>query len=769
MHGLLPAKYLRRVLSLSASVAAVAALPATMAAALLALTTTPAQARPAHPALAGGVSITIDSMSPRYATPGSTVSVTGTVVNGTSQPKTGLQVQLYTSSAPFTSRDQMDGFLSQGDGGGLVAAGTFFALPVSLAPETTVPWHASFTVTAAGITTFGVYPVAAQVGDALGNVLASDQTLLPFWSGRQAAGLQRQLAIAWVWPLIDQPHHEVCAAPAADDVLTNNGLAASLAPTGRLSALLAAGQANADAQLTWVIDPALLGDVQTMTRPYQVDLSSQCAGASTQPASRAATAWLSALRAVTSYQATVITPYADADVSALVHNGLNADLTSAYTTGYAVADQVLHRSLAPSIAVPAGGKADISVLTTLATADHISTVVLGSGEMPPLDTAVFQPDDAITSIRTPAGTTMHVLLADPVLTSVLSAGNTGSGVVAPGTQFAVSQRFLAETAMIAAEAPNSDRSIVVAPPSGWSPSAALADQLLSETVHAPWLAPTSLGSLAQTPDTYSSIARQPPPSNRASPGELSRGYLATVSGVDAALTVYKSMLSRPALSYVQSLDEERAAIESSAWRSGGAGQGLALADSLSSYLSGEEDKVQIVVSAQVPMGGASGQIPVSIRNGGNKAIEVQLNASADNSPDRPSQLTFGGTRNVVTVPPGLAVTARLRVSSAPIGPTLIRLSLSSANGTPLTFADTSFTVVSTRYGRAILFLIGAAIGVLVLTSGFRAVRRGLNAGGRVTPEEGDPAGTVVTGTSSARPPTEAPDDLAEARRRADDA
>ena len=759
---------MRRVLSLDASAAAVAALPAAMTAALLALATTPAQASAAHPSLASGLSVIIDSMSPRYAMPGSTVSVTGTVSNGTTQPKAGLQVQLYTSPTPFPTRDQMDAYLSQGDDGGLAAAGTPFTLPVSLAPETTVQWHASFKVTAAGISTFGVYPVTAQVSDPAGNVLASDQTLLPFWSGRQA-GLQRPLAIAWVWPLIDQPHHEVCAEPAADDLLTNNDLAASLAPTGRLSALLAAGQANADARLTWVIDPALLGDVATMTHPYQVDLSSECAGESTQPASRAATTWLSALRAVTSDQATVLTPYADVDVSALVHSGLNADLTSAYTTGYAVADQVLHRSFTPSIAVPAGGTADISVLTTLATAEHISTVVLDSSEMPPSDTAVFEPDDAITSIRTPAGTTTSVLLADPILTSVLSAGDTGSGAVPPGTQFAVSQRFLAETAMIAAEAPDSSRSIVVAPPSGWSPSATLADELLSETDHAPWLAATALGSLARTPDTYASVARQPPPANRASPGELSRGYLSTVSAVDDALGVYKSMLYRPAPSYLQSLDEERAATESSAWRRGGAGQGLALAHSLSSYLSGEESKVQIVVSPQVPMGGASGQIPVSIRNAGNKAIEVQLNASADNSPDRSSQVTFGHARTVVTVPPQRAVTARLQVSSAPIGSTLIRLSLTSANGTPLTFADKSFTVVSTRYGRAILFLIGAAIGVLVLTSVYRAVRRSLNAGGRVTPEEADPAGTVVTGTSGARHPTEAPDDLAEARRRADDA
>ena len=74
-------------------------------------------------------------------------------------------------------------------------------------------------------------------------MLASDQTLLPFWPGQQAAGLARPLDIAWIWPLIDQPHHQVCSA------LTNNDLAASLAPGGRLSALLG-GRAGASWRAT---------------------------------------------------------------------------------------------------------------------------------------------------------------------------------------------------------------------------------------------------------------------------------------------------------------------------------------------------------------------------------------------------------------------------------------------------------------------------------------------------------------------------------------
>jgi hypothetical protein len=768
VHGVLPANFARRILPLTASAAAAVGLPAAVAAALLALAT-PAHALPAHPALASSASVTIDSMSPRYARAGSTVTLTGTVSNATAQPEDGLEVQLYTSPTPFLSRDQMDGYLSQGDASGLQAAGSPFILTASLPPGATATWHASFSVTSAGITQFGVYPLEAEASDPTDGVLASDPTLLPFWSGRQAAGLQRPLAISWIWPLIDQPHQQVCAGPTDSGALANNDLASSLSRTGRLSALLTAGQAYADARLTWVIDPALLGDVATMTQKYQVGTGSDCASDSTQQPSKAATAWLAALRTVISGQPTVITPYADVDASALVHGGLSADLTGAYQAGRAVADGVLHGSFTPRIAVPAGGTADVSVLTTLATAEHIGTVVLSSSEMPPTDSTGFQPDSAITSIRTPAGTTMTVLLADQVLTSVLSAGDTSSGVLPAGTEFTVSQRFLAETAMIAAEAPSSARSIVVAPPQGWSPSATLAGELLGETVAAPWLAPTALDRLAGTPDTYRAISRVPPPNNRESPGELSRGYLSTVSGIGTRLGVYQSMLYHPATAYTQALDEALAATESSAWRGGGAPRGLALADSLSSYLASEQRGVKIIVTPQVPMGGASGLVPVSIQNGGNKAIQVRLNATAVNSPDRPSQLTFGTYQNLVTVQPGQTQLVRLPVGSAPIGSTVIQLSLTSANGTPLPFADKSFTVVSTRYGRAILFLIGAAIGVLVLTSVYRAVRQWLNAGGRVTDSEADPAGTVVPGTNGARHPTEAQDDLAEARRRADDA
>ncbi|HMI26212.1 MAG TPA: DUF6049 family protein, partial [Streptosporangiaceae bacterium] len=162
--------------------------------------------------------------------------------------------------------------------------------------------------------------------------------------------------------------------------------------------------------------------------------------------------------------------------------------------------------------------------------------------------------------------------------------------------------------------------------------------------------------------------------------------------------------------------------------------------------------------------------PVSIQNGLHQAIRVRVVATVPNSPLRTSQLTIGHFQDVVTIPPqSPSSPVRLPVSSAPQGSTQISLSLTNADGTPLPVPEKSLTVQSTRYGRAILFLIGAAIGVFVLTSLYRAVRRRLRDDTNLASGDAGPPGSVVTGTSDARHPTEAPDDLADARRWVDDA
>ena len=115
MHGLLTAKVTakagvtatakagvtvsRRILSLAAAVG----LPVLMISAVLALAG-PAPAAQARTGT-GRVSIAITSMNPQFAGPGATVTVDGTISNGTGQTAAGLAVQLYTSPSRFSTRD----------------------------------------------------------------------------------------------------------------------------------------------------------------------------------------------------------------------------------------------------------------------------------------------------------------------------------------------------------------------------------------------------------------------------------------------------------------------------------------------------------------------------------------------------------------------------------------------------------------------------------------------------------------------------------------
>ena len=58
----------------------------------------------------------------------------------------------------------MDFFLAQGGNTSLATAGNPFVV-ASVKPGATVDWTASFQVSAQGITSFGVYPVAVQLVD----------------------------------------------------------------------------------------------------------------------------------------------------------------------------------------------------------------------------------------------------------------------------------------------------------------------------------------------------------------------------------------------------------------------------------------------------------------------------------------------------------------------------------------------------------------------------------------------------------------------------
>jgi uncharacterized protein DUF6049 len=686
-------------------------------------------------AVSHSLTVTIDKVTPSVPGPNSTITVSGTLTNDTGSTVSGLGVQLLSSSQVFRSRSEMDAYMANGSGVIPVSEGTPVAVTATLRNGGTVRWSASFTAASAIYGQFGVYPLIAQaVSMATYQQLtgAAERTLLPYWPGNGSA---QPLKVAWVWPLIDVPQQDRPQQGSCSQTLDSASLATSLGTSGRLGTLLSTGLRWAGkTDLTWAVDPALLSDATVMTHAYKVGGSYTCHGTTPMPASAAASSWLGTLRQGTANQPMFLTPYADVDVAALSHAGLDTDLRTAYTIGESVAGKDLHRSFgtngtgtgadgSASVAWPADGTADASVLTSLARNAGISTVVLNSDEMPPAASSSFSADTAVTSVTTGIGGTMHVLLADSQLTSVLGSASASSSA---GAQFAAEQEFLAQTAMISAELPRSSRSLVIVPPRRWDPSAAEASALLSLTTQAPWLRPVSLSSLASSGSSYP-VSRQALPGNKVSSAELSGSYLGQVKSVDADLALYKNLLYRPGPNALRTLDAAAAVTESSAWRGNGGYSGQFTLARLSGYLRDNEHEVQIITGKKVLLAGTSGDTPVSVQNGLGVPVQVQVAAILPNN----SQLTVDKAKfdSLIMVPAGKTGTVRMPVHSSALGTTTLQLQLQTRNGSPLTWTSQSLSIQVTRYGRALLVLIAAALGVLVLTSVARWIRQWLNDGG----------------------------------------
>jgi Family of unknown function (DUF6049) len=668
------------------------------------------------------LTISIDGVTPNYATPTSTVKVTGTLTNHTGSAIAGIAVQLLTSRAPFGTRFDMNSFASGASGYVVEAVGTPAAPSEPLANGATVRWTISFSPAEASYSSFGAYPLEVQASSTTSGYVATGRTFLPFWPD---SGRPESLDASWIWPLIDQPQQGACG-----QTLATNSLAGSLSSSGRLGTLLATGArwARQD-HLTWAVDPALLSDASVMTGKYSTGGNAVCVHRTSEPASTAAATWLDSLRAGTAGDEMFLTPYADADVSALTHAGLDATLKMAYQVGESVAGKILPDAFgtngtgtggggAPSIAWPADGTADKSVLTSLADNGGINTVVLNSGELPSTDPPY---DNALGSTTTTAGTQMNVLLADSQLTSVLGSASAGSSAAA---QFAAAQDFLAETAMIAAEAPNEKRALVIAPPQRWDPSAAEAEKLLSLTSQAPWLDKTGLSSLATAASQLT--VRESLPRDQVAAAELGDGYLDQVGTVSTSAALYKDLLYKPSAGVLQSIDAAVAATTSAAWRGADSAGGWLALTQLADYLSDHEQGsqgVRIITGKKVLLAGTSGQTPVSVTNLGQQPIRVQVTVAPGNG------LSVGNFSPFLTVQPGQSGTVKIPLNSTAIGTTTMQLQLETENGSPLAWTAESLSVQVTRYGRALLVLIAAALGVLVLTSAARWIRRRLNDGG----------------------------------------
>jgi hypothetical protein len=713
-----------------------------------------ASASPASAGIAArprGPVVAITSMSRPFASAGQRLTVHGTVTNTTRSVIRGVTVELMSSGAPFTAPSQMEPYAAGGEPA-LVASEPRAVGKIrgSLAPGVTVHWTAVLPVNEVGMSQFGVYPLAAQATDSLGIVLGTSWSFLPFWPSAKSKLRPSRDDIAWIWPLIDVPDQGPCPD------LLNNHLAASLASGGRLARLLATGASSTGqaARLTWVIDPALLSSAATMAggphkSPYRVGAKPSCRQARSYTASSAARDWLAGLSTAVRTQPSFVTPYADADIAALIRANLADDLHRAFTQGRAVASKILGPKVAPSgsgragpsslisaAAWPANGMASYSMLENLAAADGIKTVVLSSVAMPPQQQLPYTPS-AVTHTPNGVGGQMRVLLADSNLTQILGRASAARSAAA---QFSVKQFFLAETAMLASQLPHVSRAIVVAPPRRWNPPASLASGLLSETetTHAPWLSPTSAGSLAADRHASGQAPRQQP--RYQGRNHFSRSFTSAINAANHGIALIQGLRATPS----PQLNSAIAGVESSAWRQTRRGRRPArdVLHRISVYVTNQINGVSILGDGKTTLGGQKGSVPVSIINRLGYPVRVKIRLVIDQTAGRQFTVLPGSgvgsavrmvspavaVTNKIEVPKQSQVTTKLTVKMTGVGSTQIEMKLLTARGQPLPGRQATMTVKTTHFGTLALVILAAALAIFMITSAGRAVRRGRTPG-----------------------------------------
>jgi Family of unknown function (DUF6049) len=677
--------------------------------------------------------VTFTDLSPQWASPGTTLTVTGSVRNNAGVRRQ-LIVQLLDSSEPISSVSALQQSVAAGSATGqapLALPNATWQSPV-LRPGATAIWSFHVPVSVMGMTRFGVYKLAAQVSDTQGNYLVNTLTYVPYVpakSGPYGSSVPAAQKISWVWPLMDQPllgepWQGACTGSQAA------ALAQSLTSTGRLGQLLDAASATAgtgvvqaqaaqaaqagssgaaqhqagqaesgqslaqDDAVTWAVDPALL---------VNVDDLSQC-GASAAQWARTASAWLTRLKAETASQPMFVTPYGDPDVATLINADHASDVENAFSYGRSRASQVLGRDLAPSAA--GSGPADTAgvawstggptsyTAAELAGKDGVGTLLTDSSAFPQTQTSVVQ---ALNDI----GGYVNVLLANDSLTSLLGSA------AGPGSAFTTAQQFLAETALLAQQQPSTP--IIVAPPQRWQPTPGFASRLLSSTASAPWLSPATLTSLTTT--AHVPTVQLPNGGQGLSPLEQDQ-----LSALDAGVARQLALRAGPDPNLVMAVST----VESSAYSGRFKATALGMIQMLAGQMAAQEERVHIIAENRITLGGTHGDVPVSIDNQLPFAVRVTL------------QLTYSQADGVkVSAPPGprtvpahTAETVRLRITAAQTGSTTITMTLVNQANQPLASPQVRTTVQTTHVGLLGMIIFGAAFGVFLLASAARAIRRG---------------------------------------------
>ena len=477
------------------------------------------------PAGSAGLLLTLAGLTPRVVTADGpdTVTLAGTLRNTGDRPIDDLEIRTQRGEALRTDGEVRDALAGTGRTDAVTPA--FTPLLPTLDPGSEVP--VTLTVPLRGppqaglaLARPGVYEVLVNVNgvprDGVRARLAAQRLLLPVLSlppgpagappvsaePAPAAGVP---GLTVLYPLTDVPRR-LPTVPGERTLLTDDELARSLSPGGRLGGLLAAYAAKATpgsavrAATCLAVDPDLVATAAGMATGYDV----RGGDGTTVAGDGAATAkaWLDGLVAASRGGCVVALPFADADLVALARGDLGDLARTAVVDGRRILTEALGSAVVPGATWPGGGVLDGPAVGEVAAAGT-RTVVLDADAV---DAA--GPAGVVPLTDTAPGTV--AVLTDPLVTRAAATGPTGGpatrtgGLAGPvtSTSAAANPPLSTQDALGAvvfrAQAAPAAGPIVLAPPHRWTADATAARALLdgvTTLVDAGRVRPRALGDL----------------------------------------------------------------------------------------------------------------------------------------------------------------------------------------------------------------------------------------------------------------------------------
>ena len=632
------------------------------------------------------VVLTVRSMTASGVDP---IVFTGQATNASQDTLRDLRVQLRVAHDPLGSRGALADYAQSTDPSpGSSVDGALATVAPSLAPGESAPWRLSVPAARLGLGTgFGVYPIALDLRGELPSgsraSLAMVRTFLP-WGDSGGTVLPTKLAL--VVPVVAPPTRDAAGA-GGGAVLTD-------LLTGRLQTLL---NAAAGHRVTYALDGDLLEAAQADT----VD--------ATGPA------WLAALTAQLPGSDVMALPYADPDLVATTRSGHPGDITLARKLGVAAVRAALPpgTDIGADLAWPADGTLDVPTRAAVKLAGFTS-LLLSDRYSPTVATTTYT-----ASAVGPLGATgITAVASDGVLSALIATpvSRQGGSVVAR-------QRFLAELAMITAEEPSVQRSVVVTPPRDWAPAAAYIHGLLQSVDD------SGFAQLATLPEIRADAGVTGPPRRTPTfPSALANALIdpaqmATVSRAHDQLSTLSAVLTVPA-PIVDPLMRGILRAESASWRDAAA-SGRIYAQDVLTTVTATQAKVHLVGSGAITLSGQSGRIPVTVANDLDQPVNVRVLLRA--VPAIRLTLTEPGA---VTIGAGERQTIEVAAQAAGNGAVDVRVTLTTPDGAEYG-APVSFPVQVTGLGAVASAVVGGALALLAIALVVRigrAVRQGRRPG-----------------------------------------